>query len=392
MSTFDPHEDLYALLEVPPDASDDLIREQYRKLVQQYLWDRERFARINHAFEVLSDPQRRAEYDKHAAIARPQPALNPAVTTTLMTTQQIADVQRTQMSLRVTCPVCKTETPTVDGFCEECGFALEGTEGIVEEVSLEPPALPTLHDMQGNVYTLRPGVNTVGRLNADILLSDPSVSRSHARFLVQGDVVTLEDIGSTNGTFVNGQQLPPNVPIPLSDGAEISFGGAKLTLKLPLGVPAAPVEVEATLEPSVPPAAQTLTLGTEDESATSPEQVAEIVAYWCSEDGIMRVPLSAGVYTIGRKPTNHIVIPDPYVSGSHAVLIVQKEGISIEDVGSTNGTFVEDTKLIPHIAAPLGYGVRVQIGQGVYYVEAAEQVAFQSDSTPEQGEEHAESE
>jgi len=200
MSTFDPHEDLYALLEVPPDASDDLIREQYRKLVQQYLWDREKFARLNRAFEVLSNPDLRAEYDKQAAIARPRPDAGalasappvasppeaaPTVIGTpaqdLLATQQIADIQRTQMGVRVTCPVCKTETSTIDGYCEECGFALEGAEAVQEIPSLEMPELPALVDALGNVYTLRPGVNTVGRLNADVLLSDPSVSRSHAR-------------------------------------------------------------------------------------------------------------------------------------------------------------------------------------------------------------------
>jgi pSer/pThr/pTyr-binding forkhead associated (FHA) protein len=46
--------------------------------------------------------------------------------------------------------------------------------------------------------------------------------------------------------------------------------------------------------------------------------------------------------------------------------------VNIEDVGSTNGTFVDDTKLIPHVAAPLPVGVKVQIGQGTYHLEAAE--------------------
>jgi hypothetical protein len=250
MSTFDPHEDLYALLEVPPDASDELIREQYRKLVQQYLWDRERFARLNRAFEVLSNPELRAEYDKQAAIARPRPdasalasAPAPEVAPTvigvpaqeMLATQQIADMQRTQMGLRVTCPVCKTETSAVDGYCEECGFALEGAEGVQEVPPLQMSDLPSLVDAAGNVYPLRPGVNTVGRLNADVLLSDPSVSRSHARITVQNGTVTIEDVGSTNGTFVNGQKLTPQMPVPLVNGAEITFGGTKLTLRMPGG-------------------------------------------------------------------------------------------------------------------------------------------------------------
>jgi len=46
--------------------------------------------------------------------------------------------------------------------------------------------------------------------------------------------------------------------------------------------------------------------------------------------------------------------------------------VNIEDVGSTNGTFVDDTKLIPHVAAPLPFGVKVQIGQGTFHLEAAQ--------------------
>ncbi len=387
MSTFDPHEDLYALLEVPPDASDEQIREQYRKLVQQYLWDRERFARLNRAFEVLSNPELRAEYDKQAAIARPRPdasALAPApapeVAPTvigapaqeMLATQQIADVQRTQMGLRVTCPVCKTETSAVDGYCEECGFALEGAEGVQEVPPLQMPELPSLVDAAGNVYPLRPGVNTVGRLNADVLLSDPSVSRSHARIIVQNGAITIEDVGSTNGTFVNGQKLTPQVPVPLVDGAEIAFGGTKLTLRMPGTAPAQPA-AEPALAASEP-VTQTLTVTAEEAVAEAPaaEEEAEVVAYWCSDDGTMRIPLSPGMYTIGRRPSNHIVIPDPYVSGNHAILLVEPDLVNIEDVGSTNGTFVDDTKLIPHVAAPLPFGVKVQIGQGTYHLEATE--------------------
>lgn len=410
MSTFDPHEDLYALLEIPPDASDELIREQYRKLVQQYLWDREKFARLNHAFEVLSNPELRAEYDKQAAIARPRPdtgalATAPAATPSpevaptvigapaqdVLPTQQIADVQRTQMGVRVTCPVCKTETSAIDGFCEECGFALEGAEAMQELPSLEVPELPTLVDAAGNVYTLRPGVNTVGRLNADLLLADPSVSRSHARILVQNGSVTVEDVGSTNGTFVNGQKLTPQVPVPLTDGAEITFGGTKLTLRMPGAAPAAPPAPEPSLAASVP-ATQTLTVTAEEGvgASAAEEEEAEVVAYWCSDDGTMRIPLSPGMYTIGRRPSNNIVIPDPYVSGNHAILLVEPDLVNVEDVGSTNGTFVDDTKLIPHVAAPLPFGVKVQIGQGTYHLEAAAKTAELEPETAEEGEGDAE--
>ncbi|MCS6830467.1 MAG: FHA domain-containing protein [bacterium] len=411
MSTFDPHEDLYALLEVSPDASEEQIREQYRKLVQQYLWDREKFARLNRAFEVLSDPALRAEYDKQAAIARPRPDVStlaaapvttpaPEVAPTvigapapdLQATQQIADLQRTQMGVRVMCPVCKTETSAIDGFCDECGFALEGAEGVQELPPVQMPELPMLVDAAGNMYTLRPGVNTVGRLNADVLLNDPSVSRSHARITVQDSSVTVEDVGSTNGTFVNGQKLTPQVPVALTDGSEITFGGTKLTLRTPGVAPVIPAPpVPGSSVAASAPVTQTLTVTAEEELSADEavEEGTEVVAYWCSDDGIMRVPLSAGMYTIGRRPSNHIVIADPYVSGNHAILLVEPGAVNIEDVGSTNGTYVDDTKLIPHVAAPLPFGVKVQIGQGTYHLEAAETTAQTTETEQETVEEGA---
>jgi pSer/pThr/pTyr-binding forkhead associated (FHA) protein len=64
---------------------------------------------------------------------------------------------------------------------------------------------------------------TLGRdPSNDIVISDPQVSRQHARIMRQGDLVTIEDMGSTNGTFVNGVRLTD--PHTLADGNVISLG------------------------------------------------------------------------------------------------------------------------------------------------------------------------
>jgi pSer/pThr/pTyr-binding forkhead associated (FHA) protein len=56
------------------------------------------------------------------------------------------------------------------------------------------------------------------------------VSRLHAIIKRNGDAVTLTDLGSTNGTTVNGTRLMPNLPQPLRDGDELRLG--KLTLRV----------------------------------------------------------------------------------------------------------------------------------------------------------------
>lgn len=75
----------------------------------------------------------------------------------------------------------------------------------------------------GTVFTLDKGNLFIGRdLGNDIVINDAEVSRRHARLVMQGDSFVLEDLGSTNGTSVNGQKL--SGPVLLTSGDAITFG------------------------------------------------------------------------------------------------------------------------------------------------------------------------
>src|SRR5574341_81581 len=64
---------------------------------------------------------------------------------------------------------------------------------------------------------------TIGRDSTnDIVINDAEISRRHARLTFQGGKYVLEDLGSTNGTFVNGQRLAG--PRVLKAGEVVSFG------------------------------------------------------------------------------------------------------------------------------------------------------------------------
>jgi pSer/pThr/pTyr-binding forkhead associated (FHA) protein len=64
---------------------------------------------------------------------------------------------------------------------------------------------------------------------ADIVLSDHFSSSAHARLVPQGEAVVLEDLGSTNGTFLNGEPLTG--PQPLHHGDRIRIGDSEFTFE-----------------------------------------------------------------------------------------------------------------------------------------------------------------
>jgi hypothetical protein len=85
---------------------------------------------------------------------------------------------------------------------------------------------PRLVKSDGSLYIVQDGDQTVGRENAALTIGgESSVSRTHARLTRTGDAVMLEDAGSTNGTFVNGQRL--SGPRALVPGDSVQFGAVQ---------------------------------------------------------------------------------------------------------------------------------------------------------------------
>ena len=71
------------------------------------------------------------------------------------------------------------------------------------------------------------GALTIGRdPGTDLTLNDSGVSRNHARISAEPEGASIEDLGSSNGTYVNGERV--EAPQRLTDGDEIQMGGALL--------------------------------------------------------------------------------------------------------------------------------------------------------------------
>ncbi len=80
----------------------------------------------------------------------------------------------------------------------------------------------------GSVYRIDKPRITIGRANADLTLNDSEASRQHAAVEIRDALVTLTDLGSTNGTLVGGEKI--NNPVELSDKSEFQVGTTTLML------------------------------------------------------------------------------------------------------------------------------------------------------------------
>lgn len=84
-------------------------------------------------------------------------------------------------------------------------------------------------DGPGTRHELTRGRNVIGRgTEADIRLPDTGVSRKHVDVVLEGDMATAEDLGSTNGTLVNGRRITRQ---PLVDGDVIRIGHSVLVYR-----------------------------------------------------------------------------------------------------------------------------------------------------------------
>ncbi|HLK58505.1 MAG TPA: FHA domain-containing protein [Chthonomonadaceae bacterium] len=317
-----------------------------------------------------------------------------------------ADAFRTQMGGTTTCPVCKSTTPLMEPYCGDCGFLL--TSPPAEELSLPSEEAPVaeLVDLQdGRRFRLRMGVNTVGRQGTDVLVNDGTVSRNHATITISDSGITVEDLGSSNGTKVGDLRLGANQPTNAAPGTPLRFGNWRVMLEkggVGAGSAEATVMVGADDRTLVgaPPTDDRTMVGTPGGAAASPvaaEAAAPIVpegpvvAWLRKEEGPgADIAITEGTLTIGRRTGNTLVLTgDNYISGRHAELTTNTIGTYLTDVGSTNGTGVNGQKLTPNERQPLLEGDIIQLGQTRYRFEEVAPAAEAPEPAPVENEAEA---
>ncbi len=84
----------------------------------------------------------------------------------------------------------------------------------------------------GNIVDIKQEIMIAGRSKeSDIVLESSKCSRTHALIRLEANALTLIDLRSKNGTFINNSQVPPSSPQQLEDGDKIRFGDQKFTVE-----------------------------------------------------------------------------------------------------------------------------------------------------------------
>lgn len=164
----------------------------------------------------------------------------------------------------------------------------------------EPKELPLVNE-----------ITTIGRgRDCDICILDERISRQHTEIYFDGEAYLVSDLGSFNGTFVNGEMLGDTRP--LKHGDQLQIGPVRLRFEW---IDAPEVESRSTL--------------------IVPE--ASLQAFLIAHDG-SRFELQKEVNTVGRGSGWDICLQDRAVSRPHAEIIRQGDGFALKDLGSANGT------------------------------------------------------
>ena len=117
---------------------------------------------------------------------------------------------------------------TVYGF----GYAFSGEVREAKSPGVSREARFLL-ERDGEEVELESGENILGRdAAAPVLIDDGTVSRRHARITIASGAAAIEDLGSKNGTFLNGKRLGTG-PLPLAGGDQIQVGSVFLTFRVP---------------------------------------------------------------------------------------------------------------------------------------------------------------
>ena len=127
------------------------------------------------------------------------------------------------------CPRCRVPVRPGARFCPTCGYPLRGgasaARGAPAADADERKFVVQWPGGRTEKHILSKNVVYVGRAPSnDIVLNFPTVSAQHLRLDVTSSGIRVTDLGSTNGTQLNGRHIPPNAAQPLQPGDVMRVG------------------------------------------------------------------------------------------------------------------------------------------------------------------------
>jgi pSer/pThr/pTyr-binding forkhead associated (FHA) protein len=209
----------------------------------------------------------------------------------------------------------------------------------------------------GQEYELNKSSITLGRaMINDIPLGDARLSRSHARLECGSSGCMIVDLGSSNGTRLNGNRVEK---AELTPGDTITIGNTSLRYV------SANVQDEQELTRIDTDAELDLAIDQEILSmAINETNVARLVIF--TPDRTWEVPLeNVDSLTLGRADDNQVVIDSSKVSRHHAQLLRKSNIFVLRDLGSTNGTWLHD-RMVDEVILQEGEVLRLGNAQLVY--------------------------
>ncbi|WP_031142671.1 MULTISPECIES: FHA domain-containing protein [Streptomyces] len=255
-------------------------------------------------------------------------------------------------------------------------------------------------ESNGRTWTLDPSrAYTLGRdPQGDVVFDDARVSWRHATVSFNGRSWVIEDHGSTNGTFVQGQrihqmELGPGSAVNLgnaTDGPRLNLSGAAASVATPQAEPQQqPYAAQGAnpgwgqQAPAQPPPHQQPQQQAPQAGWQQPQQAAAHIPQQQGAGGAAGAPPVYGdrspttfhqfslgrVMRIGRALENELVVSDLQVSRHHAEFHATPDGrMEIRDLGSHNGTYVNGQPIAKGGAQLLGPTDVVGVGHSTFRI------------------------